>query len=69
MADARDPDRAAGTPASATAAPAVRRRRLPIGIQSFRRLRERDCYYVDKTALIGDLIDRGEHYFLSRPRR
>ena len=44
-------------------------RRLPIGIQSFRRLRERDCYYVDKTALIGDLIDRGEHYFLSRPRR
>ena len=49
--------------------PAMQRRRLPIGIQSFRRLRERDCYYVDKTALIGDLIDRGEHYFLSRPRR
>ena len=24
------------------------RRRLPIGIQTFRRLRERDCYYVDK---------------------
>ena len=47
----------------------MQRRRLPIGIQSFRRLRERDCYYVDKTALIGDLIDRGEHYFLSRPRR
>ena len=26
------------------------RRRLPIGIQTFRTLRERDCYYVDKTA-------------------
>ncbi len=45
------------------------RRPLPIGIQSFRRIRERDCYYVDKTALIGQLIDQGDHYFLSRPRR
>ena len=43
--------------------------RLPIGIQSFRRLRERDCYYVDKTTLISQLIDEGDHYFLSRPRR
>ncbi|MCY4375685.1 MAG: hypothetical protein OXC31_18145 [Spirochaetaceae bacterium] len=24
------------------------RRRLPIGVQTFRTLRERDCYYVDK---------------------
>ena len=24
------------------------RRRLPIGIQTFRKLREQDCYYVDK---------------------
>ncbi len=45
------------------------RRPLPIGIQSFRRIRERDCYYVDKTALIGQLIEQGDHYFLSRPRR
>ncbi len=45
------------------------RRPLPIGIQSFRRIRERDCYYVDKTALIGQMIDQGDHYFLSRPRR
>ena len=42
---------------------------LPVGIQSFRKLRERDCYYVDKTALIAQLFDEGEHYFLSRPRR
>ena len=25
------------------------RRRLPIGLQTFRELREEDCYYVDKT--------------------
>ncbi len=45
------------------------RRRLPIGIQSFRRLRETDSYYVDKTALIRDLVEQSDHYFLSRPRR
>ena len=45
------------------------RRRLPIGIQTFREIRERDCYYVDKTAYIRRLLDRGKHYFLSRPRR
>ena len=45
------------------------RRRLPIGIQTFRELRERDCYYVDKTAYIKRLLDAGKHYFLSRPRR
>ena len=45
------------------------RRRLPIGMQTFRELRERDCYYVDKTAYIKRLLDEGKHYFLSRPRR
>ena len=45
------------------------RRRLPIGIQTFREIRERDCYYVDKTAYIRRLLDEGNHYFLSRPRR
>ena len=45
------------------------RRRLPIGIQTFRKLRERDCYYVDKTAYIERLLHEGTHYFLSRPRR
>ena len=45
------------------------RRRLPIGIQTFRRIRERDCYYVDKTTYIRRLVDEGTHYFLSRPRR
>ena len=45
------------------------RRRLPIGIQTFQEIRERDCYYVDKTAYVGRLLDEGKHYFLSRPRR
>ena len=45
------------------------RRRLPIGIQTFRKLREQNCYYVDKTAYIQRLLDEGTHYFLSRPRR
>ena len=45
------------------------RRRLPIGIQTFRKLREQDCYYVDKTHFIERLLDEGANYFLSRPRR
>ena len=45
------------------------RRKLPIGIQTFRDIREDGFYYVDKTALIGRLVDGGKHYFLSRPRR
>ena len=45
------------------------RRKLPIGIQTFRKIREDHCYYVDKTAYMGRLVDEGTHYFLSRPRR
>ena len=45
------------------------RRRLPLGLQTLRELREEDCYYVDKTGFIARLLDEGKHYFLSRPRR
>ena len=45
------------------------RRRLPIGIQTLRKIREGGCYYVDKTAYARRLVDEGTHYFLSRPRR
>ena len=45
------------------------RRLLPIGIQSFRTIREEGFYYVDKTALVHQLVSQGRHYFLSRPRR
>ena len=43
--------------------------KLPIGIQTFREIREAPCYYVDKTGYIGRLVAEGKHYFLSRPRR
>ena len=45
------------------------RRMLPIGMQTFSEIRERSCYYVDKTAYVARLLDEGKHYFLSRPRR
>ena len=45
------------------------RRRLPIGVQTFSKVRADNCYYVDKTPYIRQLLDEGEHYFLSRPRR
>ena len=45
------------------------RRKLPIGIQTFRTLREQGCYYVDKTGYAKRLADGGGRYFLSRPRR
>ncbi len=45
------------------------RKRFPIGVQTFRGVRERDSYYVDKTPIMRDLIDQGSFYFLSRPRR
>ena len=47
----------------------MKKRRLPIGIQTFREIRGQDCYYVDKTAYIRRLLDEGKHFFLSRPRR
>ncbi|MDP3422127.1 MAG: AAA family ATPase, partial [Burkholderiaceae bacterium] len=45
------------------------RKKLPIGIQTFAKLREQGCYYVDKTRLALQMIDQGSYYFLSRPRR
>lgn len=53
-----------------TTHPALSRRKLPIGIQTFRKIREaNDYYYVDKTGFAIDLIEQGSCYFLSRPRR
>ena len=49
----------------------MKRRRLPVGIQTFRQIREEGYYYVDKTGYARRLADAaaGKHYFLSRPRR
>ena len=42
---------------------------LPIGIQTFSKIRSEDYYYVDKTELALKLIAEGDYFFLSRPRR
>ena len=42
---------------------------LPIGIQSFEKLRTDNLLYVDKTEIIYKLVTSGNYYFLSRPRR
>ena len=44
-------------------------KKLPIGIQTFEKLIEGNCYYVDKTSFISELTQAGDYYFLSRPRR
>ena len=41
--------------------------KYPIGIQSFDQIRKDGYVYVDKTALVYDLVSKGKIYFLSRP--
>ena len=43
---------------------------LPVGIQSFEKIRKEGYLYVDKTDIIWQLANRGKKYnYLSRPRR
>ena len=45
-------------------------RRLPVGIQSFEKIRKEGYLYVDKTDIIWQLANRNKTYnYLSRPRR
>ena len=41
----------------------------PIGIQNFEKIRKDGYFYIDKTALIYQMVKTGSYYFLSRPRR
>jgi len=43
--------------------------KLPIGIQTFKKLRENNCVYVDKTKYLVDLIENVDVCFFARPRR
>jgi len=43
--------------------------KLPIGIQTFKKIREDDYIYVDKTKEALDIINNYTYVFLSRPRR
>ena len=47
----------------------MERRTLPVGIQTFREIREEGFYHVDKTGHVLRLVREGKYYFLSRPRR
>jgi len=44
-------------------------KKLPIGIQTFAKIREDDFVYVDKTPLIYQMVQSAGAFFLSRPRR
>jgi hypothetical protein len=44
-------------------------KRLPIGISTLKTILEEDYLYIDKTDIAQDLIENGQYYFLSRPRR
>ncbi len=41
--------------------------KYPIGIQSFEQIIEDGYVYLDKTALVYDLVTNGKIYFLCRP--
>ena len=43
--------------------------KLPIGIQDFRKIREGGLLYIDKTKQIHSILEGGDYFFLSRPRR
>ena len=46
------------------------RKTLPIGTDDFRKLRENNAYYVDKTLMIKDFLEmRDEVALVARPRR
>ena len=44
-------------------------KKLPLGIQSYRKIIENDFLYVDKTQYIYELVNGAGYYFFSRPRR
>ena len=44
-------------------------RKLPIGVQSFEKLRRDGYLYIDKTSFLWQLVQVSSPYFLSRPRR
>ena len=44
-------------------------KKLPLGIQSFRKIIEGGYVYVDKTQYVYNLLNDAKYYFLSRPRR
>ena len=46
-----------------------KKKKLPIGIQTFGKIVQDNYCYVDKTHFVRQLLNEGTYYFLSRPRR
>ena len=44
-------------------------KKLPVGLQTFSKIREENYLYIDKTKYALDLIETYTYIFLSRPRR
>ena len=44
-------------------------KKLPLGLQTFRKLIEGNYVYVDKTHYAQELLENSGYYFLARPRR
>ena len=45
------------------------KKKYPVGIQNFEKIRSDNYCYIDKTELIYQMVKSGQYYFLSRPRR
>lgn len=47
-----------------------RKKKLPIGVENFEKIRAENFYYIDKTGIIRELLDNwGEVNLFTRPRR
>jgi len=44
-------------------------KKLPLGIQSFKDIKNGGYVYADKTQFVYNLLNQAKYYFLSRPRR
>ena len=44
-------------------------KRLPVGVPDWGKIRNRNYFFVDKTALLADLVTNHNYVFISRPRR
>ena len=44
-------------------------KKLPVGISDYKKLIDEDCYYVDKTLLVREIMNSGEVILITRPRR
>ena len=46
------------------------RKKIPIGIEDFKEIIDKNCYFVDKSLMIRDILDSGSKVTLfTRPRR